>query len=106
MFGFVEGVIRWHVLVTAYALTLVTDRYPPNCDPIKRSAQIIRSEMLAQQFCAHRYPPRWDPRPLAAQRQSKVADCRARPAESDAIFGEMCYSSTDIATLDPPQNCK
>ena len=29
MFGFVEGVIRWNVRVTAYALTLVTDRYPP-----------------------------------------------------------------------------
>ena len=29
MFGFVEGVIRWNVRVTAYALVLVTDRYPP-----------------------------------------------------------------------------
>jgi Domain of unknown function (DUF4389) len=29
MFGFVEGVIRWHNRVIAYALTLVTDRYPP-----------------------------------------------------------------------------
>jgi hypothetical protein len=29
MFDFVEGVIRWHVRVTAYTLTLVTDRYPP-----------------------------------------------------------------------------
>ena len=29
MFGFVEGVIRWNVRVTAYTLTLVTDRYPP-----------------------------------------------------------------------------
>jgi hypothetical protein len=29
MFGFVEGVIRWNVPVTAYTLTLVTDRYPP-----------------------------------------------------------------------------
>jgi hypothetical protein len=29
MFGFVEGVIRWNVRVTAYVLTLVTDRYPP-----------------------------------------------------------------------------
>ena len=29
MFGFVEGVIRWHVRVSGYALTLVTDRYPP-----------------------------------------------------------------------------
>jgi hypothetical protein len=29
LFGFVEGVIRWNVRVTAYALTLVTDRYPP-----------------------------------------------------------------------------
>jgi hypothetical protein len=29
MFGFVEGVIRWHNRVAAYALTLVTDRYPP-----------------------------------------------------------------------------
>jgi hypothetical protein len=29
MFGFVEGVIRWNIRVTAYALTLVTDRYPP-----------------------------------------------------------------------------
>jgi Domain of unknown function (DUF4389) len=28
-FGFVEGVIRWNVRVTGYALTLVTDRYPP-----------------------------------------------------------------------------
>jgi hypothetical protein len=29
MFRFVEGVIRWNVRVTGYALTLVTDRYPP-----------------------------------------------------------------------------
>ena len=29
MFDFVEGVLRWNVRVTAYALTLVTDRYPP-----------------------------------------------------------------------------
>jgi hypothetical protein len=29
MFGFVEGVIRWNTRVTAYALTLVTDQYPP-----------------------------------------------------------------------------
>jgi hypothetical protein len=29
VFGFVEGVIRWNVRVTAYTLTLVTDRYPP-----------------------------------------------------------------------------
>jgi hypothetical protein len=29
IFTFVEGVIRWHNRVTAYALVLVTDRYPP-----------------------------------------------------------------------------
>ena len=29
MFTFVEGVIRWHNRVIAYALLLVTDRYPP-----------------------------------------------------------------------------
>jgi hypothetical protein len=29
LFGFVEGVIRWNVRVTAYTLTLVTDHYPP-----------------------------------------------------------------------------
>jgi len=29
LFGFVEGVIRWNIRVTAYTLTLVTDRYPP-----------------------------------------------------------------------------
>jgi hypothetical protein len=29
MFRFVEGVIRWHNRVVAYALLLVTDRYPP-----------------------------------------------------------------------------
>jgi hypothetical protein len=28
-FDFVEGVIRWHNRVVGYALTLVTDRYPP-----------------------------------------------------------------------------
>ncbi len=28
-FDFVEGVIRWHNRVIGYALTLVTDRYPP-----------------------------------------------------------------------------
>jgi hypothetical protein len=28
-FDFVEGVIRWHNRVIAYALTLATDRYPP-----------------------------------------------------------------------------
>jgi hypothetical protein len=29
MFNFVQGVIRWHNRVIAYALTLVTDQYPP-----------------------------------------------------------------------------
>jgi hypothetical protein len=29
MFGFVEGVFRWTSRVTVYALTLVTDQYPP-----------------------------------------------------------------------------
>jgi hypothetical protein len=29
MFDFVEGVIRWHNRVVGYALTLVTDHYPP-----------------------------------------------------------------------------
>jgi hypothetical protein len=29
MFKFVEGVVRWHNRVIGYALTLVTDRYPP-----------------------------------------------------------------------------
>jgi hypothetical protein len=29
MFDFVQGVIRWGVRVVAYALLLVTDRYPP-----------------------------------------------------------------------------
>jgi hypothetical protein len=29
LFGFVEGVMRWHNRVTAYWFTLVTDRYPP-----------------------------------------------------------------------------
>ncbi|HEY1274148.1 MAG TPA: DUF4389 domain-containing protein [Thermoleophilaceae bacterium] len=29
MFGFVEGVIRWHNRVMGYAFILVTDRYPP-----------------------------------------------------------------------------
>ena len=29
LFGFVEGVIRWSNRVTAYAVILVTDRYPP-----------------------------------------------------------------------------
>ncbi len=28
-FDFVEGVIRWHNRVIGYALTLVTDQYPP-----------------------------------------------------------------------------
>jgi hypothetical protein len=29
LFRFVEGVVRWHNRVIGYALTLVTDRYPP-----------------------------------------------------------------------------
>ncbi len=29
LFGFVEGVFRWHSRVVGYAFTLVTDRYPP-----------------------------------------------------------------------------
>jgi len=29
MFDFVEGVIRWHNRVIAYAFVLVTDQYPP-----------------------------------------------------------------------------
>jgi hypothetical protein len=29
LFDFVEGVLRWHNRVVGYAVTLVTDRYPP-----------------------------------------------------------------------------
>ena len=29
LFDFVEGVLRWHNRVSAYALLLITDRYPP-----------------------------------------------------------------------------
>ena len=29
IFDYVEGVIRWHNRVVAYALILVTDEYPP-----------------------------------------------------------------------------
>jgi hypothetical protein len=29
LFSFVEGVIRWNDRVIGYALTLVTDEYPP-----------------------------------------------------------------------------
>ena len=29
LFGFVEGVVRWHNRVIGYAVTLVTDAYPP-----------------------------------------------------------------------------
>jgi hypothetical protein len=29
IFGYVEGVIRWHNRVVAYAFVLVTDQYPP-----------------------------------------------------------------------------
>jgi hypothetical protein len=29
LFGYVEGVLRWHNRVVAYALILVTDEYPP-----------------------------------------------------------------------------
>jgi hypothetical protein len=29
LFGFVEGVARWHNRVIGYAVTLVTDSYPP-----------------------------------------------------------------------------
>ena len=29
LFDYVEGVIRWHNRVTAYAFVLVTDAYPP-----------------------------------------------------------------------------
>ncbi len=29
MFGYIEGAIRWHDRVAAYAFILVTDRYPP-----------------------------------------------------------------------------
>ena len=28
-YDYVEGAIRWHDRVAAYALVLVTDRYPP-----------------------------------------------------------------------------
>jgi hypothetical protein len=29
VFAYIEGVIRWHNRVAAYALLLITDRYPP-----------------------------------------------------------------------------
>jgi hypothetical protein len=29
MFDYLEGAIRWHDRVAAYAFILVTDRYPP-----------------------------------------------------------------------------
>jgi len=29
LFGFVEGVMRWHNRVAGYAMVLVTDQYPP-----------------------------------------------------------------------------
>jgi len=29
LFGFIEGVLRWHNRVVGYTATLVTDRYPP-----------------------------------------------------------------------------
>ena len=29
LFDFVEGVLRWHNRVVGYAITLVTDEYPP-----------------------------------------------------------------------------
>jgi hypothetical protein len=29
IFGFVEGVYRWHIRVAAYAFLLTTDKYPP-----------------------------------------------------------------------------
>jgi hypothetical protein len=29
MFDYLEGVLRWHNQVAAYAFVLVTDRYPP-----------------------------------------------------------------------------
>lgn len=29
LFNYVEGVLRWHNRVVAYAYVLVTDRYPP-----------------------------------------------------------------------------
>lgn len=29
IFGFIEGVVRWHNRVAGYAFTLVTDKYPP-----------------------------------------------------------------------------
>ena len=29
LFGFIEGVFRWHNRVAAYAFLLITDRYPP-----------------------------------------------------------------------------
>jgi hypothetical protein len=48
MFGFVEGVIRWNIRVTAYAFTLVTDRYPPFRLASKRAAapsRIVLSDL-------------------------------------------------------------
>jgi hypothetical protein len=39
-FDFIEGVIRWHNRVAAYAFLLITDRYPPfSCRPNARRHQ-------------------------------------------------------------------
>jgi hypothetical protein len=50
LFGFVEGVIRWNDRVIGYALTLVTDEYPP--------FRLSRSHRTARARAAAR-PPAW-----------------------------------------------
>jgi len=80
MFGFVEGVIRWGIRVTAYTLILVTDWYPRSGWPLgsaTRASRRWREHQAVQALLARRGWVRGFLLPDFALRNRLVGGCPA-----------------------------